>query len=730
MMTNIRIKIIFIAIVVFASVCHAAPNRLFWQAVKAKFTGAPANQQYEIFIRFSVSDMKACYLKGPDMPDYVPAVWNELRDQWGLEVYDLTLEQLRQQWLGTWYLKLIHDDDQESIYTITISGDLEDSDFLPIPELIEPAPDSNIIAEDYIMTWDPNDAQSDADALTVEIGGSDFIYLSSAIDTNAVTWNPGWLELGAAYCKIGYFYYRPDMIEYPLLVSGPSIAWGYYNAFLVSGDKHFFTVKYSLDFYKDYVIDFLDLEFLCSHWLETRDTNNGRWMWVSGSNGISQYGVYGTKGVANINNVPGAREDSVTWIDGNGNLWLFGGDGYGTSGNVGWLNDLWKFDGTNWTWVSGSSVVYQYGVYGTKGVPASGNVPGGRSGSVSWLDGYGNQWFFGGAGFAENGSWGYLNDMWTFDGINWTWVSGSNTINQNGTYGTSGVPASNNMPGGRYSSISYIDDYGNLWLFGGYGYAASSSIGLLNDLWKFDGTNWTWVIGPNTINQKGVYGTKEVAASGNMPGARERSISWIDGYGNLWLFGGWGYDANGSLNSLNDLWKFDGFYWTWVGGSDTGNHWGVYGTKGVAASGNVPGARKSSISRVDDNGNLWLFGGDGYDANSNIGRLNDLWKFDGTYWTWVSGSNSVNQRGVYGTKGVAASGNVPGARDFSFSWIDGQGNLWLFGGYGWDANSNIGYLNDLWKFGNKNLVGDLNGDDIVNFFDYAIFARHWLEVGF
>ena len=50
-------------------------------------------------------------------------------------------------------------------------------------------------------------------------------------------------------------------------------------------------------------------------------------------------------------------------------------------------------------------------------------------------------------------------------------------------------------------------------------------------------------------------------------------------------------------------------------------------------------------------------------------------------WTWKSGSNTKNAKGIYGTKGVADPGNVPGARDDSISWIHG-GNLWMFGGSG------------------------------------------------
>ena len=53
-----------------------------------------------------------------------------------------------------------------------------------------------------------------------------------------------------------------------------------------------------------------------------------------------------------------------------------------------------------------------------------------------------------------------------------------------------------------------------------------------------------------------------------------------------------------------------------------------------------------------------------------------------TFLTWMKGDNTINQSGIYGTQGVAGAGNKPGARDFSATWKDNNGNLWLFGGYG------------------------------------------------
>jgi N-acetylneuraminic acid mutarotase len=293
---------------------------------------------------------------------------------------------------------------------------------------------------------------------------------------------------------------------------------------------------------------------------------------------------------------------------------------------LGYLNDLWRWDGANWTWMSGSNAANEFGLYGTKGVPDPANVPGARGWAVSWTDASGNLWLFGGFGYAASG-FGYLNDLWRWDGANWTWMSGNNAINQLGVYGTKGVPDLANVPGARYGAVSWTDATGNLWLFGGYGGDASGGWGILNDLWRWDGTNWTWMSGSNIANQYGVYGTKGVPAAANVPGARWVAVSWIDATGDLWLFGGFGRDTSGSEGWLNDLWRWDGAYWTWMSGSSVAYQYGVYGTKGVPASTNVPGGRCWAVSWSDATGNLWLFGGWGYPASGLDGDLNDLWRY-------------------------------------------------------------------------------------------------------
>jgi hypothetical protein len=135
-----------------------------------------------------------------------------------------------------------------------------------------------------------------------------------------------------------------------------------------------------------------------------------------------------------------------------------------------------------------------------------------------------------------------------------------------------------------------------------------------------------------------------------------------------------------------------------MSGSSAENQPGVYGTRGVAGADNTPGAREEAVSWTDAIGNLWLFGGSGFAATAD-GLLNDLWKWNGTSWTWVAGSDTPNQPGISGSQGVATPSNVPGARSGAVSWSDASGNPMLFGGYGYDAIGLDGDLRDIWVFG-------------------------------
>jgi hypothetical protein len=213
-----------------------------------------------------------------------------------------------------------------------------------------------------------------------------------------------------------------------------------------------------------------------------------------------------------------------------------------------------------------------------------------------------------------------------------------------------------------------------LWLFGGEGYdSVATTTGILNDLWMYNIANnqWTFVVGGTKANQTGTYelqpmigpvnttgaaGTcglpagstdtrpacPPVATAGALPGSRWGASAWTDADGNFWLFGGWGLDSTGTNGNgaLNDLWVYtpdtatpgQPGTWSWIKGASTGNSNGLYGdmlrpykTYYIW----TPGGRSNATRWVGSNGQLWLFGGEGYDATSTTGNgyLNDLWRY-------------------------------------------------------------------------------------------------------
>ena len=402
--------------------------------------------------------------------------------------------------------------------------------------------------------------------------------------------------------------------------------------------------------------------------------STNEWAWMGGNSTVSctegvmcgNPGVYGTLGTPAAGNIPGSRGEAVSWTDSSGKLWLFGGVGNdGSNGEGGYRNDLWVFDpSTNeWAWMGGPSACADagcqlLGVYGALGTPAAGNFPGSHEYAMGWTDKNGNLWLFGGYGagggeVANANGWGDLNDLWEFNPSTneWAYMGGNkvgNGYSAPGVYGTLGTPAAGNIPSGRQSATTWTDSKGNLRLFGGgFGPADYVSTTALNDLWAFNpSTNeWTWMGGSSTVSscwtygtayygqstfcaQPGVYGTLGVPAAGNIPGSRSRAVGWTDSSDNFWLFGGFGYDANGP-GLFNDLWVFSPSTseWTWMGGSSTLGSCteqgcgqpGVYGTLGVPALGNIPGGRSDAVSWTDNSGNFWLFGG--------FYGSNELWEY-------------------------------------------------------------------------------------------------------
>lgn len=136
------------------------------------------------------------------------------------------------------------------------------------------------------------------------------------------------------------------------------------------------------------------------------------------------------------------------------------------------------------------------------------------------------------------------------------------------------------------------------------------------------------------------------------------------------------------------MWRYESGNWTWISGGNISDSVGVYGTKGVAAPNNIPGARKDACGWVDAVGFVWIFGGTGRATSASpgtipchlfslLGRLNDLWRLNTTngLWAWISGSNTTNHGGGY-----SGSLLLPKSRENAMFWTDSSFNFWLFGG--------------------------------------------------
>lgn len=652
-----------------------------------------------------------------------------------------------------------------------------------------------------------------------------------------------------------------------------------------------------------------------------------QWIWMSGSDLFDQYGVYGTKGVADAANQPGARSGALAWLGANKKLYLFGGRGYAASGSLGFLNDLWEYDidSDRWTWISGTNAVNDPGQAGALGQASVDFIPSGRTlmsgkaladgtvliyggasllsslnyisnalwrfnpSTLEWTllkgsaeannfvgvfgtkgsahpdnrppslvesrmeqDKDGNVWLFGG----RNTSSGF-NTLWKYDlsSNNWTWVSGSNLGDQSGVYGSKGIASASNMPGTRGGmAMAYTNDH-RMLIFGGFGADENRAFGFLNDYWEYDFSTelWTWWDGAKLVNQDGVVPEIDELMDEAIPNSRTNSQAIYDSSKNTWLlFGGggqrvvsgqlvvkyynslwelnpdfrfWqlrygveepnvrvsfgeqkigavfanpggrseaagvslanndlmlfgGSAANGPAGRRNDLWVYSlqnkqwiwqGGYegesgaanygtlgvastdhipgarsfhkmihlsdehillfagignsstttgylndlwrynyntgeWTWLGGSNIANPQPNYGTKGQASASNVPGGKGNfAIAKAGD-GSVWIFGGIGLAEGGATGYTNDLWRLDydssnSTFqYTWVSGTSLTNQAGIYGEQGQSGSGNTPGARVDANLWVDANGEVYLFSGAGYDENGVLGAMNDLWKF--------------------------------
>ena len=185
--------------------------------------------------------------------------------------------------------------------------------------------------------------------------------------------------------------------------------------------------------------------------------------------------------------------------------------------------------------------------------------------------------------------------MYNIASNQWTYVTGSSTANQTGTYelqpmigpvstqgaaGTCGLATGNPfcppvsttgaVPGSRWGASAWTDTGGNFWLLGGWGLdsTGTNGNGALNDLWVYTpattagqpGT-WVWVKGSSRVTQTASMVMRcahiRPTTYGLLVAAATRHAG-LTAMAKLWLFGGEGYDATSTTGNgyLNDMWRY------------------------------------------------------------------------------------------------------------------------------------------------------------------------------
>ena len=237
-------------------------------------------------------------------------------------------------------------------------------------------------------------------------------------------------------------------------------------------------------------------------------------------------------------------------------------------------------------------------------------LPFGRNDAVAWSDPDGNGYVFSGSGF------GYLNDLWKY--------SPEVSLQSSGTWHQLCNPCSNSLPSIRSGGVSWTDNNGNSYLFGGL-----ASSGYLNDLLQYNISSNKWI----------------ELCSLCAPVARQLSVSWTDNSGNAYIFGG-----NNGVN-LNDLWRYN----------IAKGAWSQLCTSSSCIA-TLPTARSGSVSWTDNSGNAYIFGG-----NNGV-NLNDLWRYNIATGLWSQLCTSSS-----------CIATLPTVRSNPLVWKDQIGNVYLFG---------------------------------------------------
>ncbi len=228
---------------------------------------------YDMSVVISAENITGFELKGPVMAGFEAAqlecgsnyVWR----RWAMPLADLQNEMA-----GTWTANIYIDDlsggTNETVYTFEVDA-IVDSQYPAVPEILTPTDGAgNVIAQDYLCTWDSKGNDSAAHSLWLNIIMGDVCYATTSLALDTTEWRPGWLEMGEAEFRIAYVWWQNYMLHNLTHVSGPVIAWDHVLFAAGGGDKHSFAVSKDLDINGDLAINLADIAYMFAHWLEEK----------------------------------------------------------------------------------------------------------------------------------------------------------------------------------------------------------------------------------------------------------------------------------------------------------------------------------------------------------------------------------------------------------------------------------------------------------------------------
>jgi hypothetical protein len=331
---------------------------------------------------------------------------------------------------------------------------------------------------------------------------------------------------------------------------------------------------------------------------------------------------------------PRRRFGGIAWYC-NQALWLFGG--CPSIEEEKQLSDLWCFELATQTWMPVSRDVAELGTLH--------RAPSGRLTPASWVE-RSTLFMYGGAIGATPS-----RELWLFDTQKYIWVEDERAQR---------TPQS--TPGIRSGSVAWNDGENRSWLFGGIGESSSGDRDILGDLWSYSSETGSWSLEADVMSHRQ-----------SLPHPRTHASQCLSSK-YCWVFGG--LDRSRSGGAFADLWSFEkhtGVAKQWWAGADLD-------------SGLAPTNRSGAVLFSDRFDNVYVFGGQQTHPREH---LNDLWKFELSSQKWLNlPCNAADAK--------TNRDSSPGPRSDSSAWLDRDGRLWLFGGYGTNSHGDPDALGDLW----------------------------------